>query len=89
VRFAAGLGLNGGLLLYLTDFLNRTFAGENAKNLQFCGGKYSDASSVYHEAINHGAAVPPVCRPLRHASRVVAAREAVSHSLAIAPKWRS
>ncbi|MGO9172031.1 MAG: hypothetical protein ACLP7P_08715 [Rhodomicrobium sp.] len=31
--------VNFELEIYLTDFLNRTFAGENAKNRELCGRK--------------------------------------------------
>src|SRR5208337_2402710 len=39
--------------IYLTDFLNRTFAGENAKNRAFCGGEIFKSAPVYHSGINH------------------------------------
>jgi hypothetical protein len=41
--------------LTLTDFLNRTFAGENAKCRDFCGGNKSERDPLYHAGINHGA----------------------------------
>jgi hypothetical protein len=34
---SAGLSLIAALTLYLIDFLNRTFSGENAKNRALCG----------------------------------------------------
>jgi hypothetical protein len=43
--------------LHLTDFLNRTFAGENAQNRAFCGGEKLKAVRLYHAAINDGAAL--------------------------------
>ncbi len=39
--------------LYLTDFLNRTFAGENARIFDFCGGKKLKPAPVYHAKINY------------------------------------
>jgi hypothetical protein len=44
------------LTLYLTDFLNRKFSGENAKNRDFSGGEKMKAAAVYQARINHGAA---------------------------------
>jgi hypothetical protein len=45
------------LKLYLRDFLNRTFSGENAKNHAFCGGEKLNAAAVYPTLINQGAAL--------------------------------
>jgi hypothetical protein len=42
--------------IILTGFLNRTFAGENAKNHAFCGGEKLKSSGVYQARIKHGAA---------------------------------
>jgi hypothetical protein len=42
------------LKLYLRDFLNRTFSGENAKNHAFSGGEKLNAAGVYHARIKHG-----------------------------------
>jgi hypothetical protein len=54
--------VNAGKNIYLTDFLNRIFARESAKNRDFCGGKYLERPPIYHSKINHGAAlqkIPP------------------------------
>jgi hypothetical protein len=49
------LSLISALTLYLTDFLNRVFSGENAKNREFSGGEKMRAATVYHAGIKHGA----------------------------------
>jgi hypothetical protein len=36
--------------------LNRTFAGENAKNRDFSGGEKLKTAAVYQPRVNHGAA---------------------------------
>ncbi len=38
---------------YLTDFLNRVFAGEIAKNHGFGGDKILTAATIYHSNINY------------------------------------
>jgi hypothetical protein len=43
------------VILYLTDFLNRIFSGENAKNRDFSGWEKMKAAAVYHPGINQGA----------------------------------
>jgi hypothetical protein len=53
----APLWLNSVLKVYLTDFLNRTFPGENAKNRAFCGVEKMEAASVYQLHVNQGAAI--------------------------------
>jgi hypothetical protein len=50
--------LNPRNYLYLTDFLNRTFWGENAQNFDFCGGKIRKPGPVYHPRLNHAARLP-------------------------------
>jgi hypothetical protein len=58
-RNAAGLArlsLIAALTLYLTDFLNRTFPGENTKNHAFSGRKKSKAAAVYQIPVKDGAA---------------------------------
>src|SRR5208282_2725252 len=45
------------LKLYLTDFLNRSFAGENAVFHDFRGGEILTPGAVYHAGINHRAAL--------------------------------
>jgi hypothetical protein len=42
--------------LYLTDFLNRTFPGENAKNRDFSGKEKMKAAAIYHVRVKHRAA---------------------------------
>jgi hypothetical protein len=42
------------LILYLIDFSNRIFAGENAKNLAFYGEEKMKAAAVYPACIKHG-----------------------------------
>ncbi len=54
---ALGIRVNAELELYLTDFLNRTFAGEIAKNRELCGGSKFQCAPVYHARIKHVAAV--------------------------------
>jgi hypothetical protein len=56
VAGCAPLLLIAALKLYLTDFLNRTFPGENAKNRDFFGGKIFKARLVYQPSIKHGPA---------------------------------
>jgi hypothetical protein len=48
----AALSLMPVLRIYLTDFLNRTFSRENAKNHPFCGGEKMKTAAVYHAVIN-------------------------------------
>jgi hypothetical protein len=58
------------LTLYLTDFLNRPFLGENAKNRGLCGEKKMQAAAVDRPVINQ-AATPwksTLCLPLILAS---------------------
>ncbi len=43
--------------IYLTDFQESTFGGENAKNPGFCAKMTFDSRRVYHDAINYGAAL--------------------------------
>ena len=45
------------LILYLTDFSNRIFPGENAKNHDFFGGEKMKAARLYHSAIYHSAEI--------------------------------
>jgi hypothetical protein len=59
------LQLIADLELYLTDFLNRIFSRENAKNRAFYGGKKSTAVSIYHAGINQGTAPWKPARCLR------------------------
>ncbi len=47
------LMVNVELEIYLTDFENRTFVGENAKNRDFCSGKTLNARHVYRSSINY------------------------------------
>jgi hypothetical protein len=49
------------LTLYLTDFLNRIFPGENAKNRDFSGEEKLKAAAVYLAQINQGA---PLWKPV-------------------------
>jgi hypothetical protein len=62
----AGLPLIAVLRLYLTDFWNRIFPGENAKNRDFSGREIIKAAAVYQTRINQAAAPrePALC--LRH-----------------------
>ncbi|MGO8954818.1 MAG: hypothetical protein ACLQF2_16045 [Rhodomicrobium sp.] len=69
--------VNFGMQIYLTDFLKRTFGGENAKNRDFCGEKNFKSGPVYHFRINYAAALRksahavvrgPSQRRARHAS---------------------
>jgi hypothetical protein len=60
VGFRAAVGLPplsliSVLTLYLTDFLNRIFPGENAKNHAFYGEEKSKPAAVYRRRINQGA----------------------------------
>jgi hypothetical protein len=41
---------------YLTDFLESTFGGENAKSQAFCGGEIFRHAPVYRACINHAPA---------------------------------
>jgi hypothetical protein len=49
------LSLIQALRLYLTDFLNRTFPGENAKIRAFSGGEKLKTAAVYQTRIKHDA----------------------------------
>jgi hypothetical protein len=51
----ARLSLIPVLKLYLTDFLNRTFSGENAKDCAFFGVEKMNAAAVYPSRFNQGA----------------------------------
>jgi hypothetical protein len=54
--------VNSGRKLYLTDFLNRVFLGENAKNRAFYGGEKSTAVSIYHSGVNHDTVLAEINR---------------------------
>jgi hypothetical protein len=43
--------------IYLTDFENRTFAGENTKNRDFCAPAPLNSARVYLADINHAPAL--------------------------------
>jgi hypothetical protein len=47
--------VNSTPMLYLTDFLNRTFSGGNAKNHDFFGAKKMKAATVYLLYFNYTA----------------------------------
>jgi hypothetical protein len=47
--------VNSGLKIYLTDFLNRTFRGENAQKSRFLRRGEKKSGALYHAGINHGA----------------------------------
>ncbi|MGO8952424.1 MAG: hypothetical protein ACLPWS_18790 [Rhodomicrobium sp.] len=47
--------VNSGLEIYLTDFLNRTFAGEIAEKSRFLRRGEKKSGALYHAGINHGA----------------------------------
>ncbi len=44
-------------ILTLTDFENRVFVGEFAKNRDFCGGAIKKCTPVYHARVKHAAPV--------------------------------
>jgi hypothetical protein len=46
--------------LYLTDFLKRTFPGENAKIHAFCGVEIFRTRRVYQSGVNHGTALKEI-----------------------------
>ncbi len=48
--------VNSKLEIYLTDFVESTFAGEIAKNRDFCGGDQINRTRVYYSGINYTAA---------------------------------
>jgi hypothetical protein len=78
---AAGLAplwLIPALKLYLTDFLKRTFPGENALNHAFCGGKKLKAAAVYQASFNHGGGLWPGNRNLTHYARPFRAKRVAS-----------
>src|SRR5208337_134850 len=52
-----GFTVNPRKNLYLTDFLNRTFAGENAKNRDSCDRNTINSPRIYYPGINHDAAL--------------------------------
>jgi hypothetical protein len=52
-------------ILTLTAFLNRTFAGEIAKNRGFCGGIKLQRATLYHAGIYHGSALRNSSAPQR------------------------
>ncbi len=89
--------VNPELEIYLTDFLNRTFADEIAKNRDFRGESKFQCAPVYHARINHPAAVwragAPLARPTRTRKaeeRKFAARSSMSPSNGSAdlPRYR-
>jgi hypothetical protein len=45
--------------LYLTNFLNRTFSGENTQNRDFSGREKLKVAAVYRVPINQGAGRSP------------------------------
>ncbi len=53
--FCAVKWLIRNLGLYLTDFQNRAFIGEIAKNRSFGGGKIRKSGPIYHARIYHAA----------------------------------